>query len=269
VPRARRVVPKHHEHHSSTRARKAALTCRERAAHTSGPSCARVALRAVSDNGATPRPNERGRALAELKAARHRHAGPSSRPRRGQHGTSRERRGGRAAGAARRAGLRRAPRRACRREGAERRSRGWGRRAAPSGRARRGRARAQGTAPPRRPWGWGGGTRWGGRARGARAAEAGPRHGRSRGPRGRAMAGEAGPRHAGARAARARGGGHRAGAGTPGWPRRAPSWASRTGRGLSGAVPGQGAGQARATWPTPAAWPASRLTLPPGSSSPH
>jgi hypothetical protein len=48
----------------------------------------------------------------------------------------------------------------------------------------------------------------------AGAAEAGPCHGRSRGPRGRAMAGEA-------RAARARGGGgRRAGAGTPRRPRR-------------------------------------------------
>jgi hypothetical protein len=68
-------VPKHHAHHASTRARKAALTCRERAAHTSGPSCARVALRAASGNRAMSGPNARGHALAELKAARHRHAG--------------------------------------------------------------------------------------------------------------------------------------------------------------------------------------------------
>jgi hypothetical protein len=46
-------------------ARKATLTCRERATHTSGPSCARAA----SGNGAMPRPTARGRTLVELKAA--------------------------------------------------------------------------------------------------------------------------------------------------------------------------------------------------------
>jgi hypothetical protein len=138
APRAQRAVPKHRTHHASTRARKAALTCRERAAHMSGPSCARVALCAASGNGATPGSNERGRALAELKAARHRHTGPCSRPRRGRHGAGRARRGGRATGAARRAGLHRAPRRARRGEGAERHDRGRG--------CRTGRACAQGTA---------------------------------------------------------------------------------------------------------------------------
>jgi hypothetical protein len=69
---------------STTRAcaRKTALTRRERATHTPGPSRARAALHVASGNGAMPRLTVRGRTLAELKAARHRHAGPSSRPRR-------------------------------------------------------------------------------------------------------------------------------------------------------------------------------------------
>jgi hypothetical protein len=83
APRARRAVPKHA---CTTWActRKAALTRREWAAHTPGPSRACAALRAAGDNGAMPRPTARGRALAELKAARHRHAGPTCRGRAGQ-----------------------------------------------------------------------------------------------------------------------------------------------------------------------------------------
>jgi hypothetical protein len=70
----------------------AALMRHERVAHTPGPSCARAALRAASDNEAMPRPTARGRVLAELKAACHRHVGPSSRSRRA--GMSRSRRAG-------------------------------------------------------------------------------------------------------------------------------------------------------------------------------
>jgi hypothetical protein len=42
--RARRVALKHRAHHASTRVRKAALTRRDLAAHTSGPSCACAVL---------------------------------------------------------------------------------------------------------------------------------------------------------------------------------------------------------------------------------
>eukprot|EP00267_Zea_mays_P046271 XP_020398634.1 uncharacterized protein LOC109941818 [Zea mays] len=48
--------------------------------HPSGLSCARAA----SGNGAMLRPTAWGRALSELKAARHRHAGPTRRGRTGQ-----------------------------------------------------------------------------------------------------------------------------------------------------------------------------------------
>jgi hypothetical protein len=72
------------------RARTTTLMRREWVAHMSGPSCARAALRAAGDNEAMPRPTARGRALVELKASCHRHAGPSSRPRRA--GTPRPRR---------------------------------------------------------------------------------------------------------------------------------------------------------------------------------
>jgi hypothetical protein len=82
---ARRAASKNRAHHASTCVPKAALTCRERAAHTSRPSCARVALRAASGNGTTPGPN----------------AGPRSRPRRDRHNAGWARRGGRVAGAAR------------------------------------------------------------------------------------------------------------------------------------------------------------------------
>jgi hypothetical protein len=77
------------------------LKRRERVAHTPGPSCARAALRAAVDNEAMPRPTARGPALAELKAARHRHAGQSSRPR--WAGTPQPRRAG--AGHAKAGGL--------------------------------------------------------------------------------------------------------------------------------------------------------------------
>jgi hypothetical protein len=83
------------------RTRTAALTRRERVAHTPGPSCARAVLHVAGDNGAMPRPTARDRALAELKAARRRHAGPSSRPRRAD--TPRPRRAG--AGHAKAGGL--------------------------------------------------------------------------------------------------------------------------------------------------------------------
>jgi hypothetical protein len=59
------------------------------------------ALHAAGDNGAMPRPTVRGHALAELKAARHRHAGLSSRPCRAD--TPRPRRAG--AGTPRRAAV--------------------------------------------------------------------------------------------------------------------------------------------------------------------
>jgi|UPI0004DE9EBB hypothetical protein len=71
APRIRRAAPKHRAHHASTRARKAALTRHERAAHVP-----RYALRA--GNGATPGPTvpshgragppeQRGRAAANAR----------------------------------------------------------------------------------------------------------------------------------------------------------------------------------------------------------
>jgi hypothetical protein len=65
------------------RARKAALTRRERAAHMPGPSCARTASRQRGRAGG------RGttRAPAELQAARHERAGPSSKLRRARAST--------------------------------------------------------------------------------------------------------------------------------------------------------------------------------------
>jgi hypothetical protein len=73
-------MPKHRVHHASTRA--------QGRADASRTGRARAVLCAVSGNGAMPRSTARGHALAELKAVRHRHAGPSSRPRWGRHATA-------------------------------------------------------------------------------------------------------------------------------------------------------------------------------------
>jgi hypothetical protein len=65
APRARRAAPKHCAHHASTRPRKAALTRRERVAHTPGPSRARATLtrrkQAAGPRRGRPR-HSRGRA---------------------------------------------------------------------------------------------------------------------------------------------------------------------------------------------------------------
>jgi hypothetical protein len=180
-------------------------------------------LRATSRQWGHAKTERAGRALAELKAARHRHARPSSRPRRGEKaapsegatttpGRDRAGRGGSA-----RAGV------ACHGHGRTASGRGWGR--------GQGRARAQGAAPGELA-----GVRAGGRgtrqgravprpgqadALGApwpraMAGEAGPRHGRGRGPRERVAQGGGAPSRGG-RAAQGEGegcvGGVRAGAG--------------------------------------------------------
>jgi hypothetical protein len=121
--RVRRAVSKHCVLHASTRVRKAALTRRERAAHTSGPSCARAALHAASGNGA-----RRGRTRG---AARW----PSSRPRAiGTSGRAQGRARAREAGACTPGA---APRRGCEQAGGGGRAR----------RARHGRAPPCQTAP--------------------------------------------------------------------------------------------------------------------------
>jgi hypothetical protein len=74
APRAWRATPRHLAHHASTRACKATLTHRERAAHTPGPS--RACARAGS--GAVPGPNalreQRGCAGADRAEPRTRRA---------------------------------------------------------------------------------------------------------------------------------------------------------------------------------------------------
>jgi hypothetical protein len=70
APRARQAAPKHCAHHASTRARKAALTRRERAAHTPGPSRASRSRAGPGPRcaGATPCKG-RGRAASGRGAA--------------------------------------------------------------------------------------------------------------------------------------------------------------------------------------------------------
>jgi hypothetical protein len=204
-------VQKHCVHHASTHARKAVLTCRERAAHTPGPSCARVALRAASGNGAMLGPcagRAQGHAGADTTQAGHFEAGGPLGPRAGLGCAGRH--GGRAAG--------RGPNAAA----------------------------GDGDAAPRRA--------------GARAGHRAtiPAMGMGAGERAGAGGREAlGPLRPGRATA---GAGDRAGApwpraeGGPPWAgrtsklHRAPPRASRAGRGLGGATPGQGAGRARATW---------------------
>jgi hypothetical protein len=176
-------MPKYRAHHASTHARKVALTCHERAAHTSGPSCARVTLCAASGNGATPGPSSRPRAIgtpgraqghtgAKTARAGHAEAGGSLGPRSG-------------------VGLRRAPQRACREE--VRRGRG-GQGAGSGGRhgraeaARAGAGVGAGDAAPRRGGvgaggvgGGVGGAGWGGGGGGGAAPRARPRRNGSRG----------------------------------------------------------------------------------------
>jgi hypothetical protein len=78
---------KHRVHHASMRARKAALTRRERAARAPGLSYARAALRAASRQQGRAGGQGTARAPAELQAARHERAGPSSKPRRARAST--------------------------------------------------------------------------------------------------------------------------------------------------------------------------------------
>jgi hypothetical protein len=206
VPRARRAVPKHRAHHTSTHARKSVLTCRERAAHTSGPSCAPRAAtgpRRSRTRGAT--------------------CWPSSRPCWGRHGAGRARRGGRAAGAARHGEGRRgrSGQGAGPRPRAPGRGPGWGQRSEASTQV------GHSAAPPRRAGELAGVGAWGNAPGREGVSESGP----------------ARPSHATARAggcasARRRGV-------EPGWARRdgraegEPPWpVSAGGRGREGAAPG-------------------------------
>jgi hypothetical protein len=77
APRARRAAPRRRVHHASTRARKAALTCRKRVAHTSGPSHTCDASKAARPPGASRAAPDRagpreqwGHAAADARAAR-------------------------------------------------------------------------------------------------------------------------------------------------------------------------------------------------------
>jgi hypothetical protein len=228
-------MPKYRAHHASTHARKVALTCHERAAHTSGPSCARVTLCAASGNGATPGPSSRPRAIgtpgraqghtgAKTARAGHAEAGGSLGPRSG-------------------VGLRRAPQRACREE--VRRGRG-GQGAGSGGRhgraeaARAGAGVGAGDAAPRR-----GGVGAGEPRRGRGRAGTGHEGGRARAgppPWSRATTGGVGSDHARGRGrdGRAAPGGRAPRASRHGRAAASAPWPSRRERAMAGPRPSWG-----------------------------
>jgi hypothetical protein len=244
-------VPKHHALHASTYAQGHADASRTGRAHTGAePRTRRIACR-ERQRGHT----EADRAQPELKAACHRHAAPSSRPRRGRHaaaapGRGRARRGGRDRARRGHAGRRAAPPRRAAGTGVGHRGCAgapWPRRGARRGKRTRRACRARregegraGEGRRERHGRRGRATRHGGRGRARAVREEGAGAAGSRraggtpreGGHGRARASEAelrrcrsrgprGARHGHAMAGRAEAGMRGAGTGGPGPPRAA------------------------------------------------